>query len=81
MASFFLMEEALRQPQDIFLKNEAALRMLMRESEFDLVIGDPLFAHFKKPDQPYIDLPHPAVSSRLHWKNTRSLIGPCDLPV
>ena len=81
VASFFRLEDELRQPQDVFLKNEAALRRLMKESRCDVIIGDPLFEHFNQHHIPFIPMPHPAVSSRLHWKDTRSLIGPCDLPV
>ena len=75
VASFFGLEESRTQPGDRLLKGERELKWLIADGGFDIVVGDNLFQQFCTPEQRFIPLPHPAVSSRLYWKNTRSFIG------
>ena len=75
VATFFALFKELAEKEDIRLDSEDSLAALLREGAFDLVIGDPLFELLCDKNQRFIPLPHPAVSSKIHWKDTPSWIG------
>lgn len=74
VATFFSCLPALSRPGDRKADSEAALAELLRSGGFDMVVGDPLLAQIY-PVPRFIPCPHPAVSSKLHWKETPSWIG------
>ena len=67
-ASFFGWEKAWAQPGDMHLRGEAELEQLLSGGGFSALIGDPLFSLLPGAGNvtPH-PLPHPAVSSSLHW--------------
>ncbi|MBR2835613.1 MAG: hypothetical protein IKE43_07905 [Coriobacteriales bacterium] len=75
VASFFALDSAYAQPQDVHLRDEEALLGLLNNGLFDTVIGDPLFEQLCTYGQTFVARPHPAVSSRLHWKEPVSWVG------
>ena len=74
VASFFTMDSTQMQESDIPLKSEEQLRALLSTDIFRHVIGDPLFRPLCV-SQSFTPRPHPAVSSKLHWKETPSQLG------
>lgn len=71
-ASFFSLDRALKTEKDIRIESEKQLKKFIGELKPDIVIGDPLCRGFVKAeglqkDIEFIDCPHPAVSSRIHW--------------
>lgn len=74
VASFFAMDAAQMQAADVPLKSEDQLRALLSSGVFRHVIGDPLFRSLCG-SQSFTPRPHPAVSSKLHWKETPSQLG------
>jgi hypothetical protein len=75
-ATFFAFYPQLAQSGDVRLSDEMHLHSLIHEGEYSVVIGDPLFHRFISPGQVFIPLPHPAVSSKLHWN---SYVSPLDM--
>jgi hypothetical protein len=74
VASFFAMDSTQMQESDIPLKSEEQLRALLSTDIYRHVIGDPLFRPLCV-SQSFTPRPHPAVSSKLHWKETPSQLG------
>lgn len=75
-AGFFNMDSDLSLPGDQFLKNEKHLLELLRSGEYDHLIADPFIT--KMPDAITLKsslLPHPAVSSNIHWDDVPLFIG------
>ncbi|AYD39672.1 nitrogenase molybdenum-iron protein [Clostridium fermenticellae] len=66
VASWFMLKEEFREEQDIFLKEEDQFIKLVRQGNFDVIIGDEAFKR-AVPDfkGEYIKLPHFAVSGRM----------------
>lgn len=76
VASYFGMDESLLEAGDISLKHEDDLTMLMKKQHFDLIIGDPLYQELMPTKEIcFLEFPHIAVSSRLHWDNELEYIG------
>ncbi|SHK02141.1 nitrogenase component 1 [Paramaledivibacter caminithermalis] len=71
VASFFHMDKDLMESTDKFIDSEDSFEELLRKSDYDLIVGDPLFKIFLSPTEKknYVELPHLAVSSRLYWDN------------
>jgi nitrogenase molybdenum-iron protein alpha/beta subunit len=71
VVSFFHMDRDLMEDTDEFIDSEDCFEELLKKSDFDLIIGDPLFKKFLSADEKknYVELPHLAVSSRLYWDN------------
>lgn len=67
-ASFFGWEKNWAQPGDLHLRDEAELEQLLAAGGYASLIGDPLFARLPSAGRAALHpLPHPAVSSSLHW--------------
>lgn len=63
VASWFLMDQELEQEGDISLKEEEQWILLVKEGNYDVIIGDPLFQKaIRNYAGEYISLPHFAVS-------------------
>lgn len=77
VASYFKMDEELKEADDKYLKEEDSLNLLVEKGNFNLIIGDPLYKDLLSDDlkQRYINLPHVAVSSRLYWDNEINYVG------
>ncbi len=68
VASFFGWEKAWAQSGDLHLQGEAELEQLLSGGVFSTLIGDPLLSLLPGAGQITLHpLPHPAVSSSLHW--------------
>ncbi len=66
VASWFLMDQELEQEGDISLKEEEQWILLVKEGNYDVIIGDPLFQKaIRNYGGEYISLPHFAVSGTL----------------
>ena len=75
-ASFFDMSNSLMEEDDVRLRDEDDLAVLINDSKYDFIIGDPLYKEFlKKSNVVFIEFPHIAVSSRLYWDNNIEYIG------
>ena len=75
-ASFFDMSNSLMEEGDVRLRDEDDLAVLINDSKYDFIIGDPLYKEFlKKSNAIFIEFPHIAVSSRLYWDNNIEYIG------
>ncbi|MBI9109308.1 MAG: hypothetical protein JEZ04_21355 [Spirochaetales bacterium] len=71
-ASFFSLDPVYRSETDLIIDSEKQLKQLISRLKPDLIIGDPLCEGFIEKSSPssdieFIGIPHPAVSSRLHW--------------
>lgn len=77
IASFFAMDNELREKKDYFLEEEGDLAILSQVGNYDLVIGDPLYKDLLdgKSNRIYGALPHSAVSSHLYWHDEVDYIG------
>ncbi len=76
VASFFNMDNSLLEAGDIPLKHEDQLTKLIENQRFDVIIGDPLYQTFvPTKDICFLEFPHVAVSSRLHWDKKLEYIG------
>lgn len=70
VASFFGWEKRWAQPGDRHLSGEAELEKLLSEGIYVTLIGDPLLSLLPSAKQLRLyPLPHPAVSSHLHWND------------
>lgn len=68
VASFFGWEKAWAQPGDRRLRDEEELEQLLSEGGYTTLIGDPLLSLLPSAGSGTLHpLPHPAISSRLHW--------------
>lgn len=72
VATFFEFDKEICEPFDIKLQDENHFVSILRDDGFDTVIGDPLFNELCQDGQNFITCAHPAVSSKLHWKETIS---------
>lgn len=79
VASFFGLSRELSRESDVSLNNESQLNELFHEHDFDLLIGDELFSAFCPAKTQMIPVPHPAVSSKLSWKEAMSFIS--EMPI
>ncbi|TAK27700.1 MAG: hypothetical protein EPO21_23500 [Chloroflexota bacterium] len=77
VASFFHLDETLREADDRHLDGEDDLLALTQQRQYDLVIGDPLYRELVTiaPAGRFVPFPHLAVSSRLYWDDDRALWG------
>lgn len=74
--SFFTADPDLAQPGDLFFQREADLIRALRSGQFAALVGDPLLARIPESrERKLCPLPHPAVSSRLHWDEVPDLTG------
>ncbi|TQS84298.1 nitrogenase component 1 [Candidatus Methanomassiliicoccus intestinalis] len=67
--TFFEFDRTLGRPEDRRLLDEAEMYSLFEKESYDVIIADPLFKRFVNGSESYIELPHPAVSSRLYWNS------------
>lgn len=75
VASFFGIDPDIAMPGDKELTDEKDLKIFLSENPYETVVGDPLFAPFCPEQTRFVEMPHPAVSSKLHWNHYMSLIG------
>lgn len=75
VATFFTLHKDLAEENDVHLDCEDSLTALLHDNIFDMIIGDPLFKSLCDKNQNYYSVPHPAVSSKIYWKDTPSWIG------
>ena len=76
VGSFFRMEEALMMKGDRQLTTEEELTILAAQNPYTLVVGDPLFrSFFGKETLRFVEVPHLAVSSRIHWDHSLHYTG------
>ncbi len=67
-ATFFALDKALKGSKDIIINSEQHARDLIREIQPDFIAADPLCRGFVSDDSvQFMDVPHLAVSSRIHW--------------
>ena len=66
VVTFFTFEKSLGRPNDAKVYDEFDFNPLL-DRGYDLIIGDPTFRSILPEDMNYVDIPHPAVSSRLYW--------------
>lgn len=72
VATFFELDTEVSETDDIKLQDENHLITILKTAGFDTVIGDPLLRQLCRDGQNFITCIHPAVSSKLHWKDTIS---------
>ncbi|WP_432407612.1 nitrogenase component 1 [Wukongibacter sp. M2B1] len=77
VVSLFKMYSKLKRKCDRFIQSEEELESEMNENFYDLIIGDPIFKTFISEinNIEYCDVPHLAVSSRIHWDHNIYYIG------
>jgi nitrogenase molybdenum-cofactor synthesis protein NifE len=77
VASFFGMDPALMEEDDIGLECEETLTAITRKHQYDIIVGDPLYRDLVAPSRMchFIGLPHIALSSRLFWDSDFDCIG------
>lgn len=77
VASFFNLDKEFIEPGDRSLECEADLTRLTEEKRYDLIIGDPLYKDLinLNTETAYLELPHIAVSSKIHWQEKNVIIG------
>lgn len=76
VASFFDLEPELALPGDLLLKSEKQLIKLLRSGAYTRLIADPLILSI--PAAAGLkghSLPHPAISSLLHWQDVPLFLG------
>ncbi len=76
VASFFDLEPELALPGDLLLKSEKQLIKLLRSGVYTRLIADPLILSI--PAAAGLkghNLPHPAISSLLHWQDVPLFLG------
>lgn len=70
VASFFGWEKKWAQQGDVHLRDEAELEQFLSGGNYSTLIGDPLFSLLPSAERARLHpIPHPAVSSHLHWNN------------
>lgn len=68
VGSMFGLEEELALPYDVDLPDEYSVRQEVNSGRYSVIIADPLIKKLIKDENArFIGLPHPAVSSKLHW--------------
>ncbi|MCD7725094.1 MAG: nitrogenase component 1 [Clostridiales bacterium] len=77
VATMFGLNPAIASPGDQNIPNEESLRYILGSGRFHQVVGDPLFKELISPaDQiDFYPIPHPAVSSKLHWDEVPAWLG------
>ncbi|WP_242831356.1 nitrogenase component 1 [Desulfitobacterium dehalogenans] len=76
VASFFGLEPELALPGDLLLKSEKQLIKLLRSGIYTRMIADPLILGLPAAaGLKGYSLPHPAISSLLHWQDMPLFIG------
>ena len=70
VATFFKFDEEVSRRGDIKLHSENDLVLFLKSGEFDAVIADPLIEPLCIKGQHFIPCVHPAVSSKLCWRDT-----------
>lgn len=68
-------ENESKNENAIFLHNETELRKLLRENKFQKIIADPLIKDLCSGNEKFYELPHPAISSRIHWNETKKFLS------
>lgn len=68
IGSMFGLENELSLPYDKELPDESAVRSEVNSGRYSVIIADPMVKKLIKDENVrFIGLPHPAVSSKLHW--------------
>lgn len=67
VVSLFKMNKILLKDGDVEIKSEDELSRFILKYSPDIVVGDPLFKAISDPSAKFIEVPHLAVSSRIHW--------------
>lgn len=77
VATFFKLDKKLACQGDRQLDSELKFIKLLKEDQYDVIIGDPLFKQLvpSTSKAEFIALPHVAVSSRLYWHNSPRIMG------
>jgi nitrogenase molybdenum-iron protein alpha/beta subunit len=75
VASFFNMKKDYLEEGDVYLDTENALKDLLNSYKPHTIIGDPLYKRFVSDGTQFINIPHLAVSSRLHWNHKTLYVG------
>ena len=61
---------------DLKVKNEAHLRKILNSGQFKTVVADPMIKQLIKDDTiKFYDFPHEALSSKLHWEESKQLLS------
>lgn len=74
VVTFFTFSKAVAREGDAKVSDEFDFAPIV-ERGYDVFIGDPIFRRLVPADARYVDVPHPAVSSRLHWEEHIPLLG------
>ena len=77
VATFFMLDKKLMRQGDIDIDSELQFIKLLKLDEYDIIIGDPLFKQLvpSYSNVEFIELPHVAVSSKIHWNESPRLMG------
>lgn len=79
VAGLFDMSQELMQQGDIAVKNELQLRKLLNSKQFKVVVGDPLLKDLMTQEGmqavDFYEMPHVALSSKVHWDEHKKFIG------
>lgn len=81
VVSFFSMDRALSEEDDMHLDCEDALTALTGKNQYDVIIGDPLYRPLAAQSEKshFVAFPHAALSSRLYWDDNFDYIGEAGL--
>lgn len=74
VVTFFTFSKKIAREDDAKVVDEFDFAPLT-ERGYDMYIGDPIFRRIVPEGSRYVSVPHPAVSSRLHWDDHVPLLG------
>jgi hypothetical protein len=66
---------AERGPRDRDTDGEAEIAALMNDPSVDLIVADPCYRPLLKGPAAFVDLPHVAMSARIHWDMDYEYVG------
>lgn len=77
VGTMFGLNSAAASPGDLNIPDEESLRRVISSGRFAALVGDPLFSELISPKDglSFHPLPHPAVSSKMHWDEVPAWLG------
>lgn len=77
VATFFILDEEIKEKSDFVIENENLLIKKFREDKYDYILADPLLKELlpEESKAKFIDFAHVAVSSKIYWDNSPDIIG------
>ncbi|MCF4114197.1 MULTISPECIES: nitrogenase component 1 [Dethiosulfovibrio] len=71
----FMTIPPLRGDGVLSLPSEESVEAVLKDEGYSLVVGDPLYRSLLRRSAVFVDVPHVAVSSKLHWNDPIRLVG------